>query len=163
MIHSLFATPLVYLFLFILVLILAIIYGKCRAAIRLITGFARKLFRLPRNPAKVQANGAMIEMTSYPPVPSSDTIFRADSLGSLEQSNGTRHFAEVMREIKLSDGQSLSNRALTTSDIRRLTCNPDTKSECWGCRNQICKVCASVCCHPSCSNMMSRTARLYMK
>lgn len=59
------------------------------------------------------------------------------AIGEPEQPKAA-HFAQVMRDIRRTGGLDSQYRSL--AEIRRETCTPDTKAECWGCRDQICKV-----------------------
>lgn len=140
MIHSLFAIPFILVLMFVLLIIGAVIFGKCRAAIRLVVGFTVKVLRLPHRRAKARDDSDEMELTTYPSIEPIDSASKADSASSVDQPDHTPHFATVMRNINIYGGQSLATQPLTVSEIRRLTCTPEAKSECWGCGNQICKV-----------------------
>lgn len=139
-IHSLFAIPILLIFLFLVFFFGIYIYVRCRLAVKLFSSFFVKLFRSFKHPAKVKVDKNDVELERFLPPQILGGVSDGDASGSLEPRSQKPHFADIMREMRAAGGKSLTFPNLTVAEIHQASCTPDTKSECWGCGDQICVV-----------------------
>ena len=131
-----------YALILLLFKFLILVLTETLRALAIIMSVIRKFARSILSEEETRLIGHDFDMGLWQISFSTSDDLRRDTTGSsgavtVEQ----RHYAAAMREALLSTATEDAQDGVTSSLIRKMTCLPGGKYECWGCSGQICSVC----------------------